>query len=306
MKQSILFVSTLTLLAIGLLTGAVFLLISSDQQGDDRFTVAATISPLADIVQNVAGKDANVITIIPSGASPHSFSVSAEQLTELQHAQIIFSIGHKLDTAIVDQTIRALPSKPKVVTVDRRIELHEFGGHEHEEKTDHEHEGMDPHYWLTIPNAQQIARNVAATLSEINPEKTDMYEANLETYLSQLDTVEHNLQLQASAAPQKAFVSTHNAWSYFAEHYGFELVGTYEPIEGQEPSPADLQELQQVIKAHDITTFYTEPQKRSTAATRFFERELGLDIGVLDPEGSTETDSYIELMQFNMNALTRS
>ena len=308
MKNNIVLVVVIFFLVILLLGGATYALLGQEQQTDDRFTVAATIFPLSDIVQNIAGENTHVVTIIPPGASPHSYSVSAEQLTELQSATAIFQIGHNLDTNTVDQVVQALPSAPEITTVDEGIELDEFGAHEHEDAHDseegHVHEGIDPHYWLTIPNAKQIARNVTATLVQVNPSQAEEYEQNLESYLAELDTVEIDLQAQAARASQKDFVATHDAWAYFAEQYGFELVGTYEPIEGQEPSPADLQELQEIIEEHNITTFYTEPQKRSTAAARFFERELGLTIGILDPEGSLEANSYIQLMRFNMNSLT--
>ena len=308
MKQTTSFSIGIGIIAVLIIAGAAYALFNQQQEPDERFTVAATIFPLADIVQNIAGENTRVVTIIPAGASPHSYSISAEQLTDLQHAQAIFAIGHNLDTNTVDQIVRTLPSSPEVVTVDQGIALHEFGAHEdeHEEEDNHAHEGIDPHYWLTVPNAQQMARTIAATLSEMNAEQADVYSQNLEAYLAELDAVEAELQAQAARATQKDFIATHDAWSYFSEHYGFELVGTYEPIEGQEPSPSDLQELQEIIEEHTITTFYTEPQKRSTAATRFFERELDLTIGTLDPEGSLEADSYIELMKFNMNSLTNS
>ncbi len=97
-------------------------------------------------------------------------------------------------------------------------------------------------------------------------------------------------------------MATHNAWSYFAEEYGLHLVGVYEPTEGREPSPADLQKLQEVVEQYAITTFYTEPQKASTPASRYFGDELGLRIDVLNPEGGT---SYIDIMRHNMEAIAR-
>ncbi len=96
----------------------------------------------------------------------------------------------------------------------------------------------------------------------------------------------------------------HDAWSYFADQYGLELVATYEPKEGQEPSPADIQRLGSIINEYDITVFYAEPQKASTAATRLLSGEFGLEVLTLDAEGSfAGTASYIDMMRRNMQAI---
>ena len=96
----------------------------------------------------------------------------------------------------------------------------------------------------------------------------------------------------------------HDAWSYFAAQYGLDLAATYEPQEGQQPSLADLAHLQQVIKQDDITTFYTEPEKRSPGITEVFQNEFGLTIKILDPIGGVGTrDSYLNMMRENFRAL---
>ena len=96
----------------------------------------------------------------------------------------------------------------------------------------------------------------------------------------------------------------HNAWSYLADHYGLQLVGTYEPTEGRQPSLQDIQVLQKLIAQHSIKTFYAEPQKQSAGATRLLAQDLGLTIQVLDPVGGLPPyDSYITLMRENLRAL---
>ncbi|MGH9858351.1 MAG: metal ABC transporter solute-binding protein, Zn/Mn family, partial [Acidobacteriota bacterium] len=98
----------------------------------------------------------------------------------------------------------------------------------------------------------------------------------------------------------------HDAWSYFDEQYGFELVHTYERGEGQQPSPGDIQMLQEVIEDHAISVFYAEPQQEASSVTRFLQEDLGLEIGVLDPVGGLMgRDSYLELMRYNVHTLAR-
>ncbi len=278
---------------------------SSRSNTSDNLTVAATIFPLADIVQHVGGEQVEVIQLVPPGASPHSYEVTPQQVAQLQNTRALFIIDHGLDNWATT-TAKGIKDL-EVITVDKNIQLREFGGEEHEpEETDphgHAEGSIDPHYWLTIPNAKQIARTVSQHLQELDPSHANVYEANLTTYLAELDTAEEELQSIAQNMPQKNFLAMHDAWSYFADHYGLHLVGTYEPLEGREPSLSDLQHLQSLVQTYDLTTFYAEPQKQSTSALSFLKKELGLHIKTLDAEGSGGQKSYIDLMKFNINTL---
>jgi len=256
-----------------------------------QFTVAATIFPLADMVKNIAGEEAKVVQVVPAGASEHSYSLTPRQVAEVQGAKVIFIIGHGMDDAIAAAVAKA--SGAQVVTVDEGIERREFAGG-----------GVDPHYWLTVPNAKKMAATVAARLQQVDPDRAGQYEGNLAVYLERLDSLEAELQAVAGGIEQRNFIAMHDAWSYFAEQYGLNLVATYEPVEGKQPSVADLKRLGELVSDHGITVFYAEPQKSSVAATRFLGDEFGLQIRELDPVGGAGViNSYIELMLYNMRTL---
>ena len=275
----------------------------------DTITIVTTIFPLTDIAENIGGNRINIVQLLPPGASPHSYTITPQQLADIQNASVLLNIGHDLDSWAVEQATKT--ANIPVVQVDKNIELQEFAldsthEDEHEEENDHNHrheEGsIDPHYWLTIPNAQKIAKTITATLQDIDPEHSEEYESNLQDYLAKLNETEMELQKMAQQAEQTKFIAIHDAWSYFAQHYGLELIATYEPVEGREPSIQDIQELQEIIREHNITTFFTEPQKQSTSATRFLENDFGLNIKTIDPIGN---GSYIKTMLQNMRTLTQ-
>lgn len=285
----------------------VFLLPSSSPLSD-KPVVATTIFPLTDMASEVAGDAVDVVQIIPAGASPHSYTLTPQQVADLQAATVIFAVGHGLDDSIVNQAQKV--SGAAVVVVDSGIPLREFGEEEHEDEEesedDHGHaEGsVDPHYWLTAPNAQLIVRTISDALATYFPEHEFTFSDQAASYIGDLKDLEAELQQLASQANQQSIVTMHDAWAYFAEQYGFEIVGTYEPVEGRQPSVADVRELQETVSEHGISVFYAEPQKESSTATRFLEEELGLDIQALDPIGGiTGRSSYIELMRYDMNTL---
>lgn len=304
---------------------------TSEDTDSDQVVVGATIFPLADITKQIGGDNVRVVTIVPPGASPHSYSITPQQIADLTPARLIFKIGHNLDDPIAESI--AGTHDIQVVTVDDDIELITFGDHGHkdehadddhdnghedehdDEHDDHEDEhadndhahdegDIDPHYWLDVHNAEQIAKNVANHLTEIDPDNMEVYATNLEAYLNELAELDQDLKSMAEKATQEHFIAMHDSWSYFASHYGFELVATYEAIEGKQPSASDLNNIKQVIDEHNITVFYSEPQKASSAATRFLSQEFDLKISILDPIGGLEDDdSYVKLMRRNMEAL---
>lgn len=257
---------------------------------EGTLTVGATIFPLADIVHQVGGDAVNVVLVIPPGVSEHANVLTPQQLEELQGARVLFGIGSGLDNHLSDKIVRAVAGI-QAVTVDRGIALRE----------------KDPHYYLTVPNAMHIVQTVAEELSRLDPEHSPAYAGRLAAYERQLAELETDLQAQAKAAPRQEFIAMHNAWSYFADHYGFRLVGTYEPREGQEPSLADLVSLGDLVRRHNLTTFYAEPQKSTSAVTAFMKREFGLTVLTLDPVGGqTGKESYVDLMRANMAALVNA
>lgn len=274
-------------LAVVVLAGSL-----TDRPGEaGQLTVAATIFPLADIVKNVAGEEVKVVQIVPAGASEHSYALTPRQMSEVRGTKAIFIIGQGLDDAVAAAVAKA--SGARVVTVDGDIELREFA-----------EGGVDPHYWLTVLNAKNIAATVAARLQQIDPGGAGQYEDNLTNYLERLGYLEAELQTIAGGIKQHNFITMHDAWSYFAEQYGLNLVATYEPVEGKQPSVADLKRLGELVSEHGITVFYAEPQKSSVAATRFLKDEFGLQIRELDPVGGAGgINSYIELMLYNTRAL---
>ena len=101
---------------------------------------------------------------------------------------------------------------------------------------------------------------------------------------------------------------SHDAFGYL-EKYGLELAPIAGLSPGAEPTPADLERLQDLIHEDGITTVFSEtlasPKMSETLA-----RDLGITTAVLDPiEGlsdATTDQDYLSLMRANLAALTKA
>ena len=104
----------------------------------------------------------------------------------------------------------------------------------------------------------------------------------------------------------KNIVTFHDAFGYFADHFGLQIVATFEPFPGKEPTPSYLQALQEEITERQITTLFIEPQL-SAAALQQFADDNNLTIGTLDPLGGTdERLSYIDMMHYNVKSIAEA
>lgn len=260
-----------------------------------KLRIAATIYPLYDLARTVAGDAADVLLIVPPGASPHTFEITPRQLEELQGSSIIFAIGHDLDRYAA-QVSESIPGS-RIVTVDRDIAI----------RTAQEdaQSSADPHYWLHFGNARTIVDTITNTLSEADPQNAEEYHQNAEMLKTELTATEDELKAALEPVREQPIIVFHDAWFYFAEDFGLTIAGVFEPSAAEEPTARNLARLRALAREQSIKAFFIEPQLSSTAIESFAE-ELHLSIGTLDPLGGVSGRlSYSELMRYNVNEIIR-
>lgn len=189
---------------------------------------------------------------------------------------------------------------------------HDEADHDHEGEEahshDHDHGGLDPHVWLSPAMAIQQVRNIEKGLSEAAPEHKEAFKVNADAYVAKLEALDKEFQEGLKDSLRKDFITQHAAFSYLAKQYGLTQV----PIAGlspeQEPSAAQMAEIIEFAKAHNVKTIFFETLVSSKVADTI-ATELGAKSAVLNPiEGLTEEDiaggsDYLSLMRQNLEAL---
>lgn len=274
----------------------------------ERPSVAATIYPLYDITKLIAGDEIDVVVVLPPGTSPHTFEVTPSIVKKFQNTDVFFSIGHGLDNWAL--TV-AGAVHTNVVQVDKNISLREYE-EEHEDHEDeemeseeehHDHSGIDPHYWLSPIAASHIAFTIAEELSTLSPEHKDVFLLRAKEFDTQIQEHVSSWKESIRNLPSQDIVTFHNAFGYFAHDFGLNVVTTFEPFPGKEPTAQYLIALQKEIEEHNIHTLFLEPQL-ATDVIRAFADDNELNIGVLDPIGGTDgIVSYIDLIDHNVRVI---
>ncbi|MBA2375141.1 MAG: zinc ABC transporter substrate-binding protein [Rubrobacter sp.] len=171
----------------------------------------------------------------------------------------------------------------------------------------HEHAGGDPHFWLDVENAEHYVEVIRDTLVEADPDGAEEYEANAEEYLATLEELDGYMAEQAESIPEenRKLVTTHEAFAYFAEAYGFELEGSIISNPEAEPSSREVAEVVTRIEDENIPAIFTEPQFSGGLADTISQEadvevlELYSDTLVEDDSGNT----YEAMMRTNIDRL---
>jgi len=274
-------------------------------EGTADRTVTATVFPLCDIVRNVAGDDLTVACLLPPGTSPHTFEPTPSVIHQVNSASVVFVLGHGIDSWA--ETLAVGAERP-IVAVDTDVPLRRALDEEEKEDGhgDEHSDGVDPHYWLSIPNAKLIAANVAADLTARYPELSANITVNLDRYQSALDRTDAQLRETLKLIGSHEIVTLHDAWYYFAEEYGLTIVGSFVPTPGREPTPQYLAALGQAVSRSGSRTLFSEPQI-STGTLEPFIHDHRLKIAILDPLGGTgDRTSYIKTMLANAETIAEN
>ncbi len=180
--------------------------------------VAVTVFQLYDIVRTIAGDAIDVHLILPPGASPHTFEPRPSDVAAIDNTAVVYRIGYALD----DWAVTIADAKSDVLTLSSDIEIRRTSDGASVESA-------DPHYWLTIPNAKHMAALAARDLGSHFPQFKNTFQANYLAYAKQLDAADAEIRNILAATPNKNIVTMHDAWYYFAEAYGLNVIGTFEP-----------------------------------------------------------------------------
>jgi len=273
----------------------------------EKMPVAASIFPVADMVKQVGGDHVEVITIVPPGASPHTFELKPGVLKKISSARIFFMIGAGLEYWSEKFINSAGGRLTKVVLSDGVDLIHAKGDH-HGEKAGKQHTGdifANPHIWLDVEIAKSMVKKIVSALIAADKEHSEYYEERGNKYLSELDMLDLKIYRETGKFRIKKYVAFHPAWDYFARHYGLESAGVIESVPGKSPTPLDIKNIIGNIKKHGVKAVFAEPQLNPKVA-EVIAKEAGVKVLMLDPMGGPGIKgrgNYIDLMKYNLAVL---
>jgi zinc/manganese transport system substrate-binding protein/manganese/iron transport system substrate-binding protein len=268
--------------------------------GPNALNVVATTTVFADIVANVGGSRTSVNAIIPPGVGPEDYEPKPDDARRLADAALVVSNGVGLDD-FLDRLIRSGSNgRAARLVLGDGIPTVTIDGEE------------NPHFWLD-PSlvSQYYVPAIVAKLTELDPAGEAIYEANAKAYTQSIDALDQELKAQVAEIPaeNRKLVTFHDAFPYFARHFGFELVGVILENVGQEPTASELGALVDKVKAAEANAIFSEAQF-SPKLSETLAREAGITRVVTtlytDSLGPAPADTYLGMMRWNMSQIAEA
>jgi ABC-type Zn uptake system ZnuABC Zn-binding protein ZnuA len=272
-----------------------------------RLKVVATTSIVGDVVSNVARDTVDLTVLIAIGQDPHSYEPTPQALAAIEDADVIFVNGLDLEEVLmttIENTATGL-----VVPVSAGIEPRPFGPGEHV------HANGDPHFWMDPANVIVWTQNIESVLSQADPANQQSYAASADAYRVQLEQVDAYARQQLALVPpeNRKLVTDHDSLGYFADAYGFEVVGAMIPGTSTtgEASAGDVAALVDVIRAEDVPAIFigTSASRGLQSLANTIADEVGGQVkvlplltGSLAPVGQPG-DTYLGLIRFDVDQI---
>jgi zinc/manganese transport system substrate-binding protein/manganese/iron transport system substrate-binding protein len=302
----------LTLAAAALLTFAATLSSGCGPESSassGALDVVASTSFLADIAQNVAGDRSRVASLVPEGTDPHAFEPTPSDLKAVAGADLVVANGAGLEGALLTTLENAVGDTPVVdasagltTRVPKPGEPALAAGE------------TDPHFWLNPELVKTYVRNIQAAFSEADPAGAATYAANAEAYVARLDALDTWIRGQVAQVPQadRKLVMDHASHGYFADRYGFTIVGTVIPsaATGESPTARQLSDLVATIRETGARAIFVEAGENPRLAEQI-GAETGaavvtdlLDHSLTAADGPAPT--YIDMMRYDTRRIVEA
>jgi ABC-type Zn uptake system ZnuABC Zn-binding protein ZnuA len=281
--------------------------------------ILAVESFLADIAQNVAGDRLMVSTLLPVGLDPHAFEPTPKDVAKIADSNVLIVNGAGLEQWLANILESAGGQRLVIeassgLTPKQRTEENivcapagAAGGDEHGT-------GGDPHFWLNPVLVIHYVENIRDGFSQVDPQGKDSFEHNAAAYVARLKELDAWITAQVAQIPpeRRLLVTNHESLGYFADRYGFKLIGAVLPSFSTvaSPSAGDLAHLADCIKSSGTPAIFLE-----TGANPQLAEQLAKETGIrvvtelyshsITPPGGNAPD-YISMMKYNTQAIVNA
>jgi ABC-type Zn uptake system ZnuABC Zn-binding protein ZnuA len=292
-KRSV-FLWVLTILSVGILTSCL---------GSPRPDILTTSTILADIARNVAGDQLVTESLVPFGADPHSYQPVPQDTKKVSESKVLIINGADYERSL----------EPLLANAgDKKTLIEASAGLRRITNPDNDQE-VDPHLWLDPSNVIVYVDNIREGLTQFNPDGADLYEANASAYISQLQELDAWINGQVAQIPpqRRVLVTNHDSVEYFAERYGFKVVGTIIDSFSSDaaPSAQQMADLIDRIKLFEVPAIFLDAPDNPTLAQQI-AAETGVKVVTdLHLESLTEgapARTYIDMMRYNVTKIVEA
>jgi ABC-type Zn uptake system ZnuABC Zn-binding protein ZnuA len=280
---------------------------SSDEDASasgDQLVVATTVAPITSIAAAVGGDKVQIKGIVPEGTNSHTFEPAPKVAELLSTADIVFVNGLQLEEPTLDLAAKNKKDGSQIVEIGTEIlpesdYLYDFSFPEEDGKP-------NPHLWTDPTYAIKYADVIRATLAERDPENADYYAANAAAFSARATELSDAVKADQKSVPDGGLklLTYHDAYAYFADTYGWDVIGAVQPKDFEDPSAKEVARIIDQVKDQDVKTVFGSevfPSKvlEQIGAATGARYEDTLRDDDLPGEPGADEHSWLGLMRYN-------
>ena len=277
-----------------------------------KINVVASVPDLADMARIIGGDKVRV-TVLASGREDlHAVPARPSFIIKLNRADILLTLGLQAEHSWLNAL--AKEARNRKIAPDGEGWIEVYKGLRILQKPrildraeGHQHPLGNPHYNIGPQSGPIMARNIAKTFIDYDPENKDYYQSNLNVYLQQIHTLLNELKEKGKVLQGISVVAHHADIIYLTDFYGMKKVATIEPKPGIQPGAQYLAKLRRIIKNKKVLLIlYNQAQNPSIS------QSLARHTGAKSVEfanlvgAKSEIKTWIDLQRYNLQQLLKA
>lgn len=245
---------------------------------DNQLNIVATTTMLADLSTVIGGARVTVDGLMGPGIDPHLYQASAGDVSLMQKADVVVFNGLHLEGKMGKIFENLSQQGAAVICIEDGLEESKLLAWESDSSV------HDPHIWFDVSLWEAAAKTVADGLSQADPDGKSDYDANLDSYLKELEETDAYIRSRAAelSDKQRVLVTAHDAFQYFGKAYGFEVRGLQGISTDAEAGTADVSDLANFIVERQIKAIFVESSvpPKTIEALQAAVKAKGFDVAI--------------------------
>ncbi len=281
---------------------------NEEQASSDKMTVTATSTMLGDAAKIIGGDHVEVSVLCGPGVDPHTFVATPKDKKALDNAEVIVYNGLHFESNLISYMEQQTKAGRKIYCAESSLDP---------SKIILEDEAADPHMWNDIDNWKATVLGMADKFSEFDAANKESYQANAAAYIKELDELSAygKAQLELIPAESRVLITTHDAFGYFTQYYGFETVALQGVSTATEAAQSDINRIKAIIKDKNVKAIFAETSSSDSGINRIIQdlKAEGITVNnagelYADALGDEESgaESYIKAYRFNVDLIVNS
>ena len=274
---------------------------------DKKIHIVTTTTMLKDMIEKVGGDNVEVEGLMGEGVDPHLYQATASDVEKLKKADVVVYQGLHLEGKM-GQVFAELKDK-KVIEAGKGVPTNEV--------KKEEDGNPDPHIWFDVKIWEKVGNYIAEELGKFYPNKKDNFTKNFADYKVEMENLDKYIKEKADKIPkpQRALVTAHDAFSYFANRYNFDVLAIQGVSTETEATTADIEKLAKQIVDRKIKAIFVEssvPEKtikalKESVKAKGHNIEIGGEL-YSDSLGDKEhnSDGYINTCKANIDTIVKA